>query len=104
MLNRSKSRSSAIESRVRDRHAKGLCLSKVEIEVDGKKTIVDCDRKAGPRRGLCPHCYTIFRNERMRGDESDSLAYEDKMIREGLILGDREKLALSSGNLLRRRA
>lgn len=104
MLNRSKSRSSTAESRVRDRHSKGLCLSKVEIEVDGKKTIVDCDNKAGSRRGLCSHCYHVFRIERLRGDEADQLAYEDKMIREGLILGDREKLSLSSGNLLRRRA
>jgi hypothetical protein len=104
VLRRSQARSKIAEARVRRRFAAGLCLSKVYIDVDGASVVADCPNLAGGRRGLCGSCYHKFRTETMKGTPEDQLEYEDRVIREGLVLADREKLTLSSNNLLQRRA
>lgn len=101
MLSRANKRSSAAEARVKRRVSEGNCLSK--IEDPETKAVVDCPNKAGKRRGLCPSCYHVFMSELKKGTNEDSLAYEDQMVSEGMVLGEREKLDLSSNNLLRRR-
>ena len=101
MLSRTNKRSSAAEARVKRRVSEGMCLSK--IESPETKSVCDCPNKAGKRRGLCPACYHVFLVELKKGTNEDSLAYQDDMVRDGLVLGDREKLDLSSNNLLRRR-
>jgi hypothetical protein len=103
VLNRANPRSRNVEQRVRQRVAAGQCLSQLEIQQDGEWVIVDCDQPAGKRRGLCPHCYSVFLTEVKRGTPQDSFEYEQTMIREGLILADREKFAMRQKNMLSRR-
>lgn len=103
VLNRANPRTKIVQQRVQQRVAAGLCLSQLEVQQDGEWVVVDCNTPAGQRRGLCPHCYTVFLSEVKRGTAQDSFEYEQAMIREGLILADREKFTMRQKNMLRRR-
>jgi hypothetical protein len=97
-------RTKAAQARVEARHKAGLCKNKKQAE-PGSDVLVDCDTRAGKRRGDCDACVTEFyRVLASFGDDRQAAAeYEAKAIREGLILAEGETRQLNKTSLLRRK-
>lgn len=93
------SRPRKVEERVNAKIAESKCLGQLLVNPQSEET-VDCDGKMGPR-GLCDRCRTAYYRELHTGTPDDQLAFETKMIREGLVLKQGEMKQKRSKSLYR---